>query len=129
MGKRKNISDETIAKVYKQKLCNMSSTAIALNVERKTLYEWINKSPKLQAMINDANESMVDFTETKLIEKINEGDLTAIIFHLKTKGKNRGFVDRSEVTGKDGKDLNTGPITVEVIDKREQIDNDENTDY
>ena len=41
-------------------------------------------------------ESSVDLAESKLIEAIKDGNLTAIIFFLKTQGKSRGYSERSE---------------------------------
>ena len=35
---------------------------------------------------------------SKLTEAINDGNLTAIIFHLKTKGKSRGYIEGQEIT-------------------------------
>ena len=39
----------------------------------------------------DENESILDFTEGKAIERIKEGDGTMIRFMLATKGKKRGY--------------------------------------
>jgi hypothetical protein len=36
---------------------------------------------------------------------MKDGNMTAIIFYLKTQGKSRGYVERQEVTGADGKKL------------------------
>ena len=41
-------------------------------------------------------------------------DASAVIFFLKTKGKKRGYVERNEVTGKDGAPI-AGNITVQVL--------------
>ena len=46
-------------------------------------------------MLAEARESSVDLAESKLIEAIKNGNLTAIIFFLKTQGKSRGYVERS----------------------------------
>ncbi|MCQ2348959.1 MAG: hypothetical protein MJZ98_00600 [Paludibacteraceae bacterium] len=92
----KYIDFKKICEVYQKKLCNKTSTALALGVGRNTVEAWRKKYPELDEMMNDVEESLIDFSETKLMEKINEGDLTAIIFHLKTKGRKRGYVERVE---------------------------------
>lgn len=94
--KRKKIKNETILKVFKSKVGNISATCDALGIDRSTFYEWRKKSPELDEMLKGEEESMIDFAETRLMEKINDGDLTAIIFFLKTKGKRRGYVERME---------------------------------
>lgn len=38
-----------------------------------------------------------DFAESKLMEAINNNELTGIIFYLKTKHKNRGYTERHDV--------------------------------
>lgn len=96
-GRYKNIDNERIAAVFAKKGCNMSATADALNVSRATLYNWRNEDSELDSMMKDQEESLIDFSESKLMESIQEGNLTAIIFHLKTKGKNRGYVEGQEI--------------------------------
>jgi hypothetical protein len=66
-----------------------------LNVERKTLYIWIEEEDLKDALVEGRN-SRIDFVESKLDQKINDGDTTAIIFFLKTQGKERGYVERQE---------------------------------
>ncbi len=44
------------------------------------------------------NERLVDLAESRLVQKIGEGDITAIIFTLKTKGRLRGWTERNEQT-------------------------------
>lgn len=96
MARRKRIDNQTIVVTFAKKGCNVSATCSALNINRSTFYEWRNKDPKLDLMLSDESESIIDFTESKLIEKIQEGDITAIIFMLKTRGKSRGYVERIE---------------------------------
>lgn len=87
-------SNERIVSIYKKKLGNISATCDALNISRQSFYTWKEKSPALQRMLDDADESLLDWAETKLIEQINENNLTALIFFLKTKGKKRGYIEQ-----------------------------------
>jgi hypothetical protein len=90
---------------------NLSTAARSLQVDRVTLYKWIQQEGLEQAVIEGRN-TRLDFVESKLDQKIDGGDTTAIIFFLKTQGKSRGYVERQEVTGADGKKL----FEVTIID-------------
>lgn len=65
-------------------------------ISRNTYYKWRKKDAKFKAECESVEEEVVDVVESKLLRKINDEDLTAIIFYLKTKGKNRGYVERVE---------------------------------
>ena len=96
MGRYKKIPFERIAKVYGQKAGNVTATCASLEIDRTTFFKWKQKYPELEQMLSDVDESLIDYTESKLLEKIQDGNLTAIIFHLKTKGKKRGYVETVE---------------------------------
>ena len=57
-------------------------------------------------------EELNDIAELLLRQAVNDGNLWAIKYQLSTKGKSRGYVERSEITGKDG-----DTIRVTVKDK------------
>ena len=96
MGRYKEIPFEKIAEVFAKKAGNVSSTCSALNIDRNTFLSWRSKYEELNQLLTEVEESLIDFSESKLLEQIQDGNLTAIIFHLKTKGKNRGYVERVE---------------------------------
>ena len=74
----------------------VTSTAKRLGCAPKTVYRYIERFPALKHVLTEARESSVDLAESKLIEAIKNGNLTAIIFFLKTQGKSRGYTERSE---------------------------------
>ena len=47
-------------------------------------------------MLAAARETAIDHVESKLMGAIDDGNVTAIIFFLKTQGKSRGYTERSE---------------------------------
>jgi len=96
-GRYKNYSNEQIAKVFGKKGGNLSATADALGISRTTLYYWRKSDAELDEMMNEVEEGLIDYTESKLMEAIQEGNITAILFHLKTKGKSRGYIEGQEI--------------------------------
>lgn len=110
VAKRKP-SNKAITEVYSKKASNMSATATALGVGRTTLYEWRQKDAKLDKMMHDVEEALVDFSESKLLEQIQEGNMTAVIFHLKTKGRKRGYIEGMEVEEHTTSDLDLSALS------------------
>lgn len=92
----KNISIDKIVEIYEKKGCNITATCTALGISRKTFYEWREKKKKLAEGLEAAEESILDFAESKLVEHINNDDVQALIFFLRTKGKKRGYVEKTE---------------------------------
>ncbi len=68
-----------------------------VGVERNVVKGWLSSDVEFNERVNDVFEGVLDLAEAKLIEKIERGDLTAIIFYLKTIGKKRGYVEKMEV--------------------------------
>ena len=76
-----------------------------VGISRRTHYDWYNEDPDYRKAVDDIADVTLDFAESKLHKQVDKGDTTAIIFLLKTRGKKRGYVERVEQTGADGKDL------------------------
>ena len=70
-------------------------------------------SPEIQSAIDNARGDMLDMAEHELKKAVRGGDMTAVIFTLKTIGKHRGYVERVEQTGAGG-----GAIEIKATDYR-----------
>ena len=92
----KSFTVEDIASMYEKKGCNVTATCTALGISRKTFYEWKSKKKKLAEALEDVEESILDWAESKLKQHIEDNDLQALIFFLRTKGKKRGYVEKTE---------------------------------
>ena len=75
-----------------------------IGISRQTHYNWL-KDPDYAAAIEDVSEVAVDFAESHLHKLIKEGNPAATIFFLKTKGKNRGYIERQEIAVAEKKPL------------------------
>lgn len=116
MSKRKTYSLKKVVEVYRKKGCNVTATCLALNnISRTTFYKWREEDEKLDEALTDVEEELIDFSESKLMEQVSEGNLTAIIFHLKTKGKKRGYIEGLEVEDKKTSDLDLSGLSDEEI--------------
>lgn len=77
-------------------LGNVSRACEIVGISRNTYYRYIEEDPDFKLKIEDIHEKSKDFAESKLLQHINEGDKTCLIFYLKTKCKDRGYVERAE---------------------------------
>jgi transposase-like protein len=107
-----NKKQKELIATYVKKGTNVSATCAALGISRMTFYRWMKDNEEIAQAIDDAKEQLIDNVETKLISLINDGHAQAIMFFLKTRGKKRGYVERTEITGGDGERL----FKVEVLD-------------
>ena len=69
-----------------------------LGCTRQHVYNLAKKYATVQAAIDEEREGLKDRVESKLIEQIDEGNITAIIFYLKTQGRDRGYSEHVEAT-------------------------------
>lgn len=73
-----------------------------VGVDRGTFYNYYHNDPAFKTAVDELENVALDFAESQLHKQIQNGEVSSTIFYLKTKGKKRGYIERSEVTGKDG---------------------------
>jgi hypothetical protein len=76
---------------YLEKSLGVVSLALQRSEISKDDYDNWLKNQTFKKRVNDINELSVDYVENKLLKRIQEDDLNAIQFYLKTKGKKRGY--------------------------------------
>jgi hypothetical protein len=79
----------------------ISEIARRLKCDWHTADKYIKEFELTQDLVIE-DERATDRAEIKLMQAIEDGEIAAIIFRLKTKGKKRGYVERQEVTGANG---------------------------
>ena len=101
-----------IINALREKHGNLSASARFLGCSRDTVSRYINTYPTVKTVADEERETLIDFAENQLFKQVQEGNITAIIFTLKTIGKHRGYVERQEVTGANG-----GPLVIDWDDE------------
>jgi hypothetical protein len=81
--------------VLEEALGNISQACKIVDIERQTYYQWYHKDEKFKKKIDDLQEVAKDFVESKLMGNIRDGKETSIIFYLKSKAKDRGYIEQS----------------------------------
>lgn len=140
MGSTVSTRKKDFLKALEVSLGVVTSAAEKVGMQRSIHYKWMASDKKYKEAVEEITNKALDFAESKLFElikgaeladtkffvidgKIETKDITkklppdtaATIFYLKTKGKNRGYIERVEQTGADGEPLNTN-VTIQVIE-------------
>ena len=96
MAAREQYTAEQVAQAIKKSRGILTGAAQALGCSRQTVDNYIKKYKTVKDAYAEARETTIDFVETKLLKNIDSGDTTAMIFFLKTIGRNRGYMERVE---------------------------------
>ena len=75
---------------------NVSEAVRQVPIDRKTHYNWLDADPEYAAAVDAIKESLIDRAEGVLHSLIGEGNVPAVLFFLKTQGKKRGYIERTE---------------------------------
>jgi hypothetical protein len=74
----------------------MAPAAKAADVPRSTAYLWMKQDPEFKAAVEEVIEVAIDYAEGVLFRLIRAGNVQAVIFFLKTRGKRRGYTEAVE---------------------------------
>ena len=111
MNKSEQLKKEQLLEALTKSLGIVSTACLSVGVSRTTYYKYYNEDEQFKSQVDDISDIAIDFAESQLFELIKGGNITAVIFYLKTKGKKRGYVEKQEIEIED-QDRN---ITVEFV--------------
>lgn len=118
MGRKRILKKKELLEAIQGSYGIISTVAARLHCNWHTVDETIKLYPECMQALADENESILDFTEGKAIERIKEGDGTMIRFMLATKGKKRGYTYEDKLEDDDTTEDNT----LNVICDGEEVD-------
>ena len=102
MAKKNGYTATQVIEALEEAQGYVSKTASLLGCTPMTVYNYRDRFVSVAEAWQGIREKRTDFVENKLQQQIDSGNITAIIFYLKTQAKDRGYVERQEVTGADG---------------------------
>lgn len=97
-----------------------TQAAARLRCHVNTVHAYCKRYPTVAAAAKAQDDTLVDMAESVLVRRLQQSEWDAAKFVLTTKGKDRGWGQSTEVTGKDG-----GPIIFTIALDRPGDDRDD----
>ena len=115
MNKSRHIKKETLLKALEKSLGVVTIACKKADIPRSTYYKWLKDDEDFREQVKEIENVALDFAESQLHKQISDNSTAATIFFLKTKGKTRGYTEKSELDiTSGGKSLTE--LKIEVID-------------
>jgi ACT domain-containing protein len=110
MDKSRHIKKEAMLQALEKSLGVVTVACKQSDIPRSTYYKWLKEDQEFAKAVKEIENIALDFAESLLHSQMRDGNTSATIFYLKTKGKKRGYVERQEL------DVNNGenPFNVSV---------------
>ena len=101
-GSKERVKTQRIIDCLKETNGLVSLAAKRVPCSVTTIYTRARDVARVQQVIDECRGELVDLGELALRRAVHNGEPWAVSLVLKTLGKNRGYVERQEVTGADG---------------------------
>ena len=97
MNKSRHIKKESLLTALEKSLGGVTIACKTANIPRSTYYKWLKEDEEFKKQVKEIENVALDFAESQLHQQIQDNSTAATIFYLKTKGKSRGYVEKSEL--------------------------------
>jgi len=112
---RQRYTPEQIIEALRARRGRQFLAAADLKCDSDTIKNYINRYPKIKAVVEQLRGERLDRAEDKLDAAFERDEAWAICFMLKCQGKHRGYSERHELTGADGRPIQTQSEVVETL--------------
>jgi len=93
---KSDINKKAMLEALEKSLGVVTTACKQVGISRETHYRWVKEDAEYGTAVEDIENIALDFAESQLHKQIMDGSTSATIFYLKTKGKNRGYIERVE---------------------------------
>lgn len=98
-------SKKEMLQALRKSLGIVSTASEIAGIHRSMHYAWMKEDEEYKREAERIREHVLDFAESHLFKLIEEGNVSATIFFLKTRGKARGYTERQELQIQERKPL------------------------
>jgi hypothetical protein len=88
---------KAILEALEKSLGIVTTACKTADIGRTQYYQWLKDDPKFAEAVKEVENMALDFAESQLHQQMSNGSTAATIFYLKTKGKKRGYIEKSEL--------------------------------
>lgn len=92
-----DINKTAMIEALEKSLGIVTTACKTVGIARSTHYQWMDDDSEYKRAVEGISDIALDFAESQLHKQIQEGQPASTIFYMKTKGKKRGYVERTEV--------------------------------
>jgi len=91
---------KVLIKALEKSLGIVTTACNAADISRSTFYSYCKSDPEFKKQVDEIDNVALDFVESQLFEQIRNNVPASTIFYLKTKGKKRGYTEKTELSHK-----------------------------
>lgn len=88
---------ERVLEALDKSLGIVTTACANAGVSQTQFYEWKRTDAEFAEAVKAIDNKQMDFVEGKLLQNIKDNDTQSILFYLRTKGKSRGYTERTEL--------------------------------
>ena len=105
MAGKQKFTAEQIVEALRETNGMVYQAAALLKCDSVTIYNYRDRYASVRNELEMQNGQFDDIAESKLLKAVEAGEPWAIMFRLKTKGRHRGYVEKTEVEHSGGQSL------------------------
>jgi len=91
-----DITKKAMIEALEKSLGIVTTACKTVGISRETHYRWTREDENYKESVEGIADIALDFAESQLHKQIKDGEVSSTIFYLKTKGKKRGYIERTE---------------------------------
>lgn len=95
-GDKKRHYKKALLEALEKSLGVVTTACKIVGIHRSTFYEYLKEDEEFRQQVEELDNMVLDFAESQLHNQIKDGNTSATIFYLKTRGRKRGYYEKTQ---------------------------------